>query len=160
MDKTQWHASSSTVRPSVELRRGNRYGDCTMQYALSQDAVDAKGGTTLGRRGRHGCRGRHRAYRCQEQPTLFALHVRNTSRRTQRLSAPQRAARRVRRPRAPNGRAICRRHGRRHSGIGPATTAWWWSTRPANSEASGLCARGQKHLKKDPEIVSAATRTF
>ena len=55
-----------------------------MQCALSQDAVDAKGGTTLGRHGRHGCRGRHRAYRCQEQPTLFALHVRNTSRRTQR----------------------------------------------------------------------------
>ena len=49
MDKTQWHASSSTVRPSVELRRGHRYGDCTMQCALSQDAVDAKGGTTLGR---------------------------------------------------------------------------------------------------------------
>ena len=48
MDKTQWHASSSTVRPSVELRRGHRYGDCTMQCALSQDAVDAKGGTTLG----------------------------------------------------------------------------------------------------------------
>ena len=68
MDKTQWHASSSTVRPSVELRRGHRYGDCTMQYALSQDAVDAKGGTTLGRHGRHGCRGRHRAYR---PPTAF-----------------------------------------------------------------------------------------
>ena len=28
----------------------------------------------------------------------------------------------------------------------PATTAWWWSTRPANSEASGLCARDQKYF--------------
>ena len=82
-----------------------------MKMKIEDDAVDAKGGTTLGRRGRHGCRGRHCAYRCQEQPTLCALRARNTSRRTQRLSVPS-------------------------------------------------CSTRQKHLKNDPEIVSAATRTF
>ena len=39
-----------------------------MKMKIEDDAVDAKGGTTLGRHGRHGCRGRHRAYR---PPTAF-----------------------------------------------------------------------------------------
>ena len=39
-----------------------------MKMKIEDDAVDAKGGTTLARHGRHGCRGRHRAY---HPPTAF-----------------------------------------------------------------------------------------